>query len=831
MSRRSKASKPVRKKELNNLLKKYEEEVTPSTGPATKTEKSNSVVKDLYFGEVENTFAVSGYYPDSMKRPYNPDPLVEKDHTYGVYEDMLKDDQVYVALELKKDLVVGSGWYLDVQDESQGDMKKELENLISDETDRPLSEMLSDMLQSYAFGFSVSEKIFKKTTSGKLTLKDIKPRHPSTWLLHTDDHGTIIRYEQRAKNASIDVNPDSIIHYVNNDRFQNPYGRSDLYSAYQAYITKRHVSRFYAIYLENAAGPKPVGKYLRGASDSVKEDLFNALKSFQTKTAMVVPKEFDIEFLEAKTDGEAYVKGLNLFNMYIGRALFIPDLIGFQGSETGGGSFSLGQEQIGIFYKHIYRRRQTLERIIDKHIIKPLVIYNYGIQVDYPKFKFLPLSDVDALRQAETWIKGIQGAGWSPTLDEVNHFRNIIKFPQSDDLELKAVAVAGEMENNFGDAPGKKDDENGEDDDDHKKEDPKEEKKESKEPVKEDKKEEFKLAQSTLPGDYKKRVDFKMADNLLKNSELKILEELEPIVTDAFDDLYSQISRRGNAKPEDVDKLDEIGIRGKYLKQMQGVFKKHYKQLYKDSQIMAKAEVKRSDNAKKRNQNIPADEFLAYLEKETFQYVGDWEYTITKKAKTSLNTAIKDGQPLSNVVSVLDDEGKKLSDVSLERYSRTKSTEVFNRGRMEYFNSTGVVAAYQFAAILDDVTSEVCGNLHGLTFPAGEAPVPPMHFNALRHDSLILTNKGIYPINQVKIGDLVLTHEGNWKRVYDVMSKFEDKEYYEINLKNGETLNATGEHPVLIMRDGKYGWIRVDELTELDDIICLEDMIDVRKIG
>ena len=48
---------------------------------------------------------------------------------------------------------------------------------------------------------------------------------------------------------------------------------------------------------------------------------------------------------------------------------------------------------------------------------------------------------------------------------------------------------------------------------------------------------------------------------------------------------------------------------------------------------------------------------------------------------------------------------------------------------MEYFDATGVVEAYQYSAILDDVTSEICGNLHGLTFPKGESPVPPMHFN------------------------------------------------------------------------------------------------------
>jgi SPP1 gp7 family putative phage head morphogenesis protein len=161
---------------------------------------------------------------------------------------------------------------------------------------------------------------------------------------------------------------------------------------------------------------------------------------------------------------------------------------------------------------------------------------------------------------------------------------------------------------------------------------------------------------------------------------------------------------------------------------MQGVFKKHFRSLYKDSQIMARSEIRRADNAKK-NENIPAEEFMAFLEKETHQYVGDWEYTINKRTRNAINNAIKDGRPISDVVGILDDEGKALSDVSLERYSRTKSTEVFNRGRMEYFDSTGVVAAYQFAAILDDVTSEICGSLHGLTFPVGEAPVPPLHFN------------------------------------------------------------------------------------------------------
>jgi SPP1 gp7 family putative phage head morphogenesis protein len=139
----------------------------------------------------------------------------------------------------------------------------------------------------------------------------------------------------------------------------------------------------------------------------------------------------------------------------------------------------------------------------------------------------------------------------------------------------------------------------------------------------------------------------------------------------------------------------------------------------------AKTEVKKSDFAA----NIPNDEFLEFLEMETYKYIGDWSYSITKKSKDELIKAIKDGKPLSSVISVLDDEGKRLSDVSIERYSRTKTTEVFNKGRMEYFESTGVVAAYQYSAIMDDVTSEICSELNGLVFEKDEAPIPPNHFN------------------------------------------------------------------------------------------------------
>lgn len=684
---------------------------------------TSAAMQSLYFGETEESYQVSSYYPDSFKKPYNPDPLVMKDYTYKVYEDMLIDDQIDIALKIKKDLVIGSGWYLECGDDFDQENKKEIENSLSDETDRPFSEILQDILQAYEYGFSISEKIFKKTQDGRLALKDIKPRHPASWLLHTDDHGNMTTYEQRAITNSIKVNPDSLIHYINNHKFQNPYGKSDLYPAYQAYMTKRHITRFYAIYLENAAGPKAIAKYDRRAPQNVVTEVFNIIKNFQTKTAMTVPKEFEIEFLEAKTNGEAYIKGIDLFNMFIGRALFVPDLLGFQGAKSDSGSMALGQEQIEVLYKHVYRRRHILERIMDQHVIRPLIVYNYGLQKDYPKFKFNPLSETDAMKQAELWIKGVQGAGWKPSVEEVNHFRHLVKFPESEDVELKADAAPQVLG-----PDGKPLEKNGAPNKDglNKNPDDKAKSKDDKpDPNAKDdaKQKQFKLALSTMPGEYKKKVDFKLADNLLKTNVGKILKECEPIVSDMFENLYDQLEKKKIVQKQDLELADSIGL--KFLKPLQIVFKKHFRSLYKDAQIMAKSEIKKSDNAT----NIPADEFLAFLEDETYKYIGDYSYTITKKTKDLLIQAIKDGTPVSDVISVLDDEGKKLSDVSLERFARTKSTEVFNRGRMEYFESTGVVAAYQYSAILDDVTSETCSELNGLIFDVGDEPVPPLHFN------------------------------------------------------------------------------------------------------
>ena len=147
--------------------------------------------------------------------------------------------------------------------------------------------------------------------------------------------------------------------------------------------------------------------------------------------------------------------------------------------------------------------------------------------------------------------------------------------------------------------------------------------------------------------------------------------------------------------------------------------------IYKDGQTQAQSELFKANF----RQPTTSEEFLKVLEDETFAYIGDWEYNVTKAVRNQLTIAIKEGKPLSVVMDILDDEGKKLSEQSLERYARTKHTEVMNRGRLEFFESSDVVSAYQYSAILDDRTSEICRGLHGKIFKAGTEPVPSLHLS------------------------------------------------------------------------------------------------------
>lgn len=674
-----------------------------------KSSNSDNPIDELMLNLIEETYSKSPYVPDTYKAPYNPDDIYQKKYDYSIYEEMINDDQVSVCLRLKKDLVLGDGFMIQPQGDNQEEITEYLKDCLQNKYEGDFSEDLEAILTAYEFGFSLTEKVFKISDDSMLCLKQLLTRHPSTWLIHQDDKGRVSRYEQRTVKGSIDIAPSSLIHTVNDKRFQNPYGTSDLRSAYNAWFTKLHIIRYFSIFLEKAASPIPVGRYDKSAPAGTADNLLNILKKFQTKTAIALPKEIEVEFLEAKNTGEAYKSAIHLFNMFIGRSLFIPDLLGFTGSETGGGSYSLGKEQINLFFLHIQRRRNALENAINKEIIKPIIQYNFGDVENPPQFKFKPLDDMKALEFAKVWLEAVKGNTYKANDEEINHFRKLVKFPEGL-VSKPEPAIIPPLDPNG--KPIEPDEEEEDEPDDETEKELSDEKKE------------FKKAFDQTPGDYHKKVNFKVMKTKLDDYDNSVMTDTSIVVSRIIKDLLDQVEKKKIIQGQNVDRIDTLSL--KHKKELKQILKSSFYGLYKDAGKQAETEIQKSDFVKK---PLAEDKFLEVLDQEVFNFVGDYEYTILKKTRVELLSAVKDGRPLSSVLGVLTDDLKSLSEQQIERYARTKHTEVMNNARHEFFESTGVISGYQYSAIMDDRTSEICSGLHGKFFKAGTEPVPPMHFN------------------------------------------------------------------------------------------------------
>jgi SPP1 gp7 family putative phage head morphogenesis protein len=695
--------------------------------PQPMSESAQNPIDSLYAGMVENTFFKSPLVSDSYRPPYNPDDLWQKKGDYSIYEKMVEDDQVSVCLQLKKDLVLGSGGSFEPGDEDQDEMIEELKASFFEDYEGDFMEDLEEILSCYEFGFSITEKLFKLRDGMRLGIKGLRTRHPNSWRLYQDDKGAVTKFEQVTVQGDKDINPKSIIHAVNAKRFQNPYGRSDLRAAYNAWFTKTQVVRFFGIFLEKAASPIPVGRYDKNAPKESIDKLFEIFKKFQTKTAIVIPKEIEAEFLEAKNSGDAYIKAIHLFNMFIGRALFIPDLLGFTGGETSGGSLALGEKQMNLFFLHVLKRRTFLENIVNKELVWPQIAYNYGFVKNYPKFRLKPLDDNAAVDLAKVWLEAVKGKAYKPTEEEINHFRKLVKFPEGA-VEFYEPAPnpfdpnnpnPGPMPNMPGKKISDKMNQDGNEEDDSANDDEAQASKKS--PADEVKK--FGKVYDIPKGDYSRKVNFKNLETKLNDYDQSVMAEASKITKKMFADLLDQIEKKKIVQGQNVDRIDSLSL--KYKKELKQVLKSSFMQLFKDAQSQASQELLKADYRKP----LTNQEFLDVIEAETFNFIGDYEYNILKSVRTELIAAIKDGKSVSAVLDDLDENLGGLSDTQIERFARTKHTEVMNNARVEFFDSTGVVAAYQYSAVLDDATSEICRGLHGKIFVAGDEPIPPMHFN------------------------------------------------------------------------------------------------------
>ena len=731
----------------------------------------------------ETTKADSSLYNAYNLRPYNPDDIWQKRGNYDIFDEMRTDDQISALLTLKKFFILNGDRDIQCEDEK---IKDFLEMNLDYFYDGFFEKALFNILSCIDYGYSLTEKIFAYEDvpefGKKIILKKLKTRPPHSFEFDQDDKGNIINIRQdQSKGADIKIDPKKMIHYVYQMEFDNPYGKSELnMGVYRAWWSKNAIIKFWNIYLERFGMPTAVGKYPTGRIANL-ADFKKTLKNLQAKTSITMPTDFEVQLLQAASSGsDGYEKAIDKYNTMIARKMLIPDLFGMSGSETGGGSYALGKEQFNMFYNNIQHERENLERIINKEIIYPLVTWNFGSKA-YAQFKFSQPDNERKEKDLRTWLDAVN-TGKIPVTDQhINWFLKQVNAPEIDEKELEEIneqkeemreSITGNKEEGNDEQEDKKDSEGMAEKDEKGNDEEKPERKEKQ------------FAKLSRPiTQYEKKVDFAKIDRATTQTEIKYIMQLAAVFKLAINGLIDDIRKRKIIEGRKLDQINKLQLRheNKVVKTVRDMLNEAY-------QVGAQtAETPRTYKLSPGVEILSNKEIAQLFDVYAYNTASTEYAYILSKVKPILAESIKSGMGVQETVKLMNqaltaydvdyviDNYEKIKGIAeshgykdidsffqnlgrltaeefeaiekyviplasetgafrLETIARTTTSTAVNEARLSEFKDlidVGEIAAFQYSAILDNRTTELCRDLDGKIFKTDEAQYynPPNHYN------------------------------------------------------------------------------------------------------
>jgi SPP1 gp7 family putative phage head morphogenesis protein len=718
--------------DFGNIQIQYKKEELPDAPPA-----------DAF---AMKTKADSPYFEKYQERPFNTNELYRKQDNYTIYDNMREDDQINAVLTLKKSLIIDSKYEIVVEESDKAEEIKEfLEKNLDEYIDELFDKKLYNILSAKDYGFSLTEKIFghHDTLWGpRIVLKSLQTRPPHSFReIIQDEFGNIKKIMQdTAMKGLIALDPKKFIHFANMQEFSLPWGRSELnLGVYRAWWSKKQIIKFWNMYLERMGIPPVVGTIPLSLANE-KQNLLNAIDNIQAKTGITIPEGVTLELLtDDGTKGESgFERAIDKYNTMIARSMLIPDLTGMSGSETGGGSYSLGQEQIGILFTVIQQDRRQLERLVTKEIIKPLVLWNYGTGYD-AKFVFRQVDEKRKVEQSKVYLEAIKTGKVDPNFAQMNHFLNSIDFPEIEEdeweeMEAKKEEMREAMQDGFNNNDNEKED-NKKADKETGKESKSEDGKQNPDKAKKEEKKEF--AKSPYFRDftiYEVKVNFQKIES---DSEA-LAEEYLPKLNESFalviNGLMADIKGRKIVENKKIEAVNKLKLRNMAKVQ------KTFNGLYRDSYRAGEASV-RTDFAAADASSLDNEDVIEWLTENSIYTSTTEAEEILKIAKGTLFDSIRTGKGIRETMAMLDTAlegwdltrgGKLDKTLRLETIARTVTAKAYNEARSQQFNELkDVIIGYQFSAIMDGHTSDICTSLDKKIIKPAEIEkyTPPLHYN------------------------------------------------------------------------------------------------------
>lgn len=227
--------------------------------------------------------------------------LLTTGRDYRLYRETLRDDQCASTFGDRRLAVTSKEWQVDAGGDSALDeqaaefLREELQRI---EFDR----ITNGMLYARWYGHAVGECMFE-VVDDQIRLADVIVRDRSRFA-YSNDRGAPWLLNERGQWERM---PERKFWTISTgaDHDDSPYGLGLAHYCYWPVFFKRNGLKFWLVFVEKFGSPTAVGKIPGGKWDDehLKDQVLDALLSFSSESAIVVPEETTVELLEAARSG------------------------------------------------------------------------------------------------------------------------------------------------------------------------------------------------------------------------------------------------------------------------------------------------------------------------------------------------------------------------------------------------------------------------------------------------------------------------------------------------------------------------------------------------
>jgi SPP1 gp7 family putative phage head morphogenesis protein len=716
---------------------------------------------------------------------YNPDELL-RNKGYGIYRKMMMDDQVKSMNHFKRQAVISRKYYFDVDEdkpehEEIADFFGHTVNVIKGS----FKDNLFGILSGLNNGFSITEIVYAPIQyDGRAYwgIKALKLRPFDSFEFKVDGHGNIQKTIQRIGAQEYIIPQNKLIHFVYQADVDDIYGESDLRACYRNWWSKDILIKFQNIHLERHASGFLHAKVKGGLTDKQQSDLQNLINNVSAKMGAITPEMVELLMVQpVKTD--AYEAAIGQHDKAIAKSMLVPNLLGLS-EQSKHGSRALGDTQMDGFFWVLDFIASSLEEALNEQLFRPLAMWNFGTD-DFPRFTFEPISDDQKIEIAKTWADMVQKGAATKTDADENHSRQLMGYPDKPEDKTEGLAVnpaaalngaqvtalldiiaqvtagalpktsavqvitnsfplsteqAEEMLKDIEEKEPEPEDKPIEDEpeitpdmqdwiaalDPHKKET---------------------VLKEFAEKPWTKRVNFQEIETGLDKQDEQYTDEFNEVLAKVSDSIDAQVVKitgdrsLGNVKPVEYA---EVRIPKKLLSDMRKVNRNNLKETFDNQYSQARSELPKKFRIKAIKAGMDKTQAERYLTSKTFTTTNNYDENVMKIVNNTLQNSIKFDKTLAQTVAALETDlaewlprtdavGRAVNiPHRLETIVRTNTSDAMNQARTALFNEPefkGFVEAFEYSAILDERTTEICEHLNGKILKEFEHYTPPNHMN------------------------------------------------------------------------------------------------------